>query len=85
VLHAREGASRKKSLKKYGPRKDDRPTARRQVLDILAKVAAPKIIVKTDQCPQYAALIKAALPQKPSTPLLRGVEDAWWVKESLRK
>jgi transposase-like protein len=58
-----KGHLAKKSLKRYGPRKDDRPTARRQVLDILAKVAAPKIIVKTDQCPQYAALIKAALPQ----------------------
>lgn len=58
-----KGHLAKKSLKKYGPRKDDRPIARRHVLDTLAKVAAPKIVVKTDQCPQYPALIKAALPQ----------------------
>lgn len=57
-----KGHLAKKSLKKYGPRKDDRPAARRQVLDTLAKVAARNILIKTDQCPQYPALIKAALP-----------------------
>ena len=51
-----------KSLKKYGPRKDERREARLEVLRTLGRVAAPGLVVTSDKCPHYPALIKLALP-----------------------
>lgn len=51
-----------KSRKKYGPRPDGRPAARRAVLQALARVAAPEISVLSDRCPQYPVLIRETLP-----------------------
>ena len=51
-----------KSRKKYGPRLDDRPHARREVLEALAQVGNPKLTIKSDKCPQYPSLIHNTLP-----------------------
>ena len=51
-----------KSLKKYGPRKDERPTARRDVLLVGAKIGVSGLLIKTDKCPQYPALIRSSIP-----------------------
>lgn len=51
-----------KSLKKYGPRKDERPTARREVLLVGAKIGVSGLLIKTDKCPQYPGLIKSSIP-----------------------
>lgn len=51
-----------KSLKKYGPRKDERRQARTAVLAALAKVAAPGVEIRSDKCPVYPGLIRTVLP-----------------------
>lgn len=58
-----KGLLAKKSRKKYGPRKDDRRPARLEVLGRLATVAAPGLVVTSDKCPQYPAVMKLALPE----------------------
>jgi transposase-like protein len=57
-----KGLLAEKSRKKYGPRKDDRRAARLEVLGVVASIAAPKLIVTSDKCPQYRELIRGSLP-----------------------
>jgi hypothetical protein len=57
-----KGLLAKKSLKKYGPRQDDRPQARSEVLRELAALANPGLVIQSDKCPQYPGLIKKNLP-----------------------
>ncbi|MEY4631986.1 MAG: hypothetical protein RIQ81_2106 [Pseudomonadota bacterium] len=51
-----------KSLKKYGPRKDERRQARMAVLAALGKVSAPGVEIRSDKCPAYPPLIRSVLP-----------------------
>jgi hypothetical protein len=57
-----KGLLAEKSRKKYGPRKDNRRAARLEVLSMLATRAAPNLVITSDKCPQYPALIKESLP-----------------------
>jgi transposase-like protein len=57
-----KGLLAEKSQKKYGHRQDDRPRARSEVLQQLAALANPGLIIHSDNCPQYPRLIKRVLP-----------------------
>lgn len=50
------------SLKKYGPRKDDRPVAARSLFDELAPFIDPQAQVLSDENPRYPEWIKRSLP-----------------------
>jgi hypothetical protein len=58
-----KGLLAKKSLKKYGPRLDERPAARLAVLETLAAMSEPGLRIKSDKCPQYPILVRRVLPQ----------------------
>jgi hypothetical protein len=51
------------SLKKYGPRIDDRKEAVSRLLNGLRPVVSPTLQILTDQKPQYSAWIRAQFPQ----------------------
>ena len=52
-----------KSRRKYGPRPDDRSSARREVLETLGRLGTERILIKSDKCPQYPSLIRKTLPR----------------------
>ena len=51
-----------RSRKKYGPRKDARPQERAAVLATLGRLAGADIIITSDKCPQYPALVSKIIP-----------------------
>ncbi|NBQ52046.1 MAG: transposase [Proteobacteria bacterium] len=51
-----------KSRKKYGLRNDARPKERATVLATLGKLAGPQIVITSDKCPQYPALVSKIIP-----------------------
>ncbi len=51
-----------RSRKKYGPRKDARPQERAAVLATLGRLAGLDIVITSDKCPQYPALVSKIIP-----------------------
>jgi hypothetical protein len=52
----------KKSLKKYGRRKDDRPLARRRLFRRIMSVVSPNAVIESDENPHYPKDVKKYFP-----------------------
>ena len=51
-----------RSRKKYGPRKDDRPAAMRQLFRRVRPLLIERPLIKSDESPRYPAMIKKEFP-----------------------
>ena len=51
------------SLKKYGPRKDERAEGRRLLFEAIAPLVRPEVVIKSDQSPHYPRDVKKYFPQ----------------------
>jgi len=57
-----KGKLAKLSRKKYGPRKDERPLARRALFEELKPLLAPDAVIKSDQNPHYGPDVSFHFP-----------------------
>jgi len=57
-----KGHLTKRSVKKYGPRKDERGLAREQLFSELAKIVDDEGLIKSDQNPSYPSDVKKHFP-----------------------
>lgn len=79
-----KGRLAKKSLKKYGPRKDDRGHGRRSLFCALRGLVDAKAIIKSDQNPHYPPDVAKFFPE--STHIaIKGVRGAVTAQGELKK
>ena len=57
-----KGLLAKISRRRYGKRADDRKASLSNALTAISRVAAPHLIVKSDECPRYPKLVALHLP-----------------------
>lgn len=57
-----KGLLAKKSLKKYGPREDERGKVRRELFQELQSLIHPKAVIKSDSSPHYPQDVKEFFP-----------------------